>query len=207
MTSRRCVDVVLAEVEDAERRGHAFDEHDVVDAERLFERRLAVELGEHAGDVGAALELDLDAQAAAAVGQVLDVGDVGELALAHEVRDAADDALGADEVGQLGDDRCASRGAGEALDLDLGAHADRAAARLVRLADAVVDDDAAAREVGARACTASSSSMVGLGRRLVSTSSMASHTSRRLCVGMLVAMPTAMPVVPLTSRLGSSAGR
>ena len=32
-------------------------------------------------------------------------------------------------------------------------------------------------------------------------------TSRRLCGGMLVAMPTAMPVEPLTSRFGKRAGR
>ena len=31
-------------------------------------------------------------------------------------------------------------------------------------------------------------------------------TSRRLCGAMLVAMPTAMPVVPLTSRFGNAAG-
>ena len=35
----------------------------------------------------------------------------------------------------------------------------------------------------------------------------ADATSRRLCVGMFVAMPTAMPVEPLTSRFGNRAGR
>jgi hypothetical protein len=35
----------------------------------------------------------------------------------------------------------------------------------------------------------------------------ASVTSRRLCGGMFVAMPTAMPDEPLTSRLGNRAGR
>src|SRR6266480_2042381 len=34
-----------------------------------------------------------------------------------------------------------------------------------------------------------------------------SMTSERLCGGMLVAMPTAMPVPPLTSRLGNAAGK
>ncbi|SKF62496.1 Uncharacterised protein [Mycobacteroides abscessus subsp. abscessus] len=34
----------------------------------------------------------------------------------------------------------------------------------------------------------------------------ASATSRRLWVGMLVAMPTAIPVDPLTSRFGKRAG-
>ncbi len=33
------------------------------------------------------------------------------------------------------------------------------------------------------------------------------ETSRRLCGGMLVAMPTAMPTDPLTSRFGKRAGR
>ena len=32
-------------------------------------------------------------------------------------------------------------------------------------------------------------------------------TSRRLCGGMLVAMPTAMPAEPFTSRFGNRAGR
>ena len=55
--------------------------------------------------------------------------------------------------------------------------------------------------------TSSNWSMVGLGRRLVITSLMASATSRRLWGAMLVAMPTAIPVVPFTSRLGSRPGR
>ena len=36
---------------------------------------------------------------------------------------------------------------------------------------------------------------------------MASHSSRRLWGGMLVAMPTAMPEAPLESRKGSRVGR
>ncbi len=39
-----------------------------------------------------------------------------------------------------------------------------------------------------------------------STHCAASLTSRRLWVGMFVAMPTAMPVDPLTSRFGKRAG-
>jgi len=35
----------------------------------------------------------------------------------------------------------------------------------------------------------------------------ASHTSRRLCGGMFVAMPTAMPFAPLMMRFGTRAGR
>ena len=55
--------------------------------------------------------------------------------------------------------------------------------------------------------TAISSSTVGFGRRLVITTRIASATSARLWAGMFVAMPTAMPEVPLTSRLGRRAGR
>ena len=49
------------------------------------------------------------------------------------------------------------------------------------------------------------SSMVAPGVRIRCT--VASITSPRLCGGMLVAMPTAMPFVPLTSRFGTRAGR
>jgi hypothetical protein len=38
------------------------------------------------------------------------------------------------------------------------------------------------------------------------SSIVASMTSERLCGGMLVAMPTAMPAEPLTSRFGKRAG-
>jgi hypothetical protein len=43
--------------------------------------------------------------------------------------------------------------------------------------------------------------------RIVDQRQQASITSPRLCGGMLVAMPTAMPPAPLTSRLGKRAGR
>ena len=39
------------------------------------------------------------------------------------------------------------------------------------------------------------------------SASRASHTSRRLCGGMLVAMPTAMPADPLMRRFGILLGR
>ena len=54
--------------------------------------------------------------------------------------------------------------------------------------------------------TSISSSVVGRGRRLVITSSMARAAWARLWGAMLVAIPTAMPAVPLTSRLGRAAG-
>ena len=51
-------------------------------------------------------------------------------------------------------------------------------------------------------CINSSGVASGLSTRWSS----ASHTSRRLCGGMFVAMPTAMPDAPLTSRFGTRAG-
>jgi hypothetical protein len=52
--------------------------------------------------------------------------------------------------------------------------------------------------------TSSSSASVTSGSSMISI--MPSIISRRLWGGMLVAMPTAMPVDPLTSRLGRRAG-
>ena len=54
--------------------------------------------------------------------------------------------------------------------------------------------------------TAISSSVVGLGRRFFITRATAAWTSARLWVGMLVAMPTAIPVVPFSNRLGRRPG-
>ena len=96
------------------------------------------------------------------------------------------------------------------LDLDDRAHRDRAAAGAVGVLDAVgADDQALGREV--RSLDALEQRLEQL---LVATPSGWSRchctpdaTSRRLCGGMLVAMPTAMPPEPLTSRLGNRAGQ
>ena len=87
-----------------ERARLAVDEGDVVDAEGVLQRRLAVELLEDRLGVEAVLDLDDQAQAVLAVGEVLDVGDALELLGLHELLDLLDDLLGADAVGQLGDD-------------------------------------------------------------------------------------------------------
>jgi hypothetical protein len=50
-----------------------------------------------------------------------------------------------------------------------------------------------------------SSGIVIAGRSMSDTQ--ASITSERLCGGMFVAMPTAMPEDPLTSRLGTRVGK
>ena len=84
------------------------------------------------------------------VGEILEVGDLGEHAVLDELGDLRDHAVVAallHRVGQLGDD---DRGAAAAqlLDVRAGAHDDAAAARAVCLADAVAaEDDPGGREV------------------------------------------------------------
>ena len=100
--------------------------------------------------------------------------------------------------------------AGVLLDLDDRAHGDRAAAGAVRVLDAVAADD--------QAPVGKSGPLIALEQRLEqllvrrlrvlqATTARRTATSRRLCGGMLVAMPTAMPAEPLTSRFGNRPGR
>ena len=86
------------------------------------------------------------------------------------------------------------------------AHAHTAAAGLVGVADPLAaEDDAAGREVGALDVLHQPSTSIV---RVVDVGDDARRsTSRRLCGGMFVAMPTAMPDEPLTSRFGKRAGR
>jgi hypothetical protein len=89
----------------------------------------------------------------------------------------------------------------DVLEVALGPHHHLAAAGAVALAHAVdAVDDAGGGEVGRRHDLHQL-----VDRRLghFSRCRQASTTSLRLCGGMLVAMPTAMPALPLTSRLGS----
>ena len=85
-----------------------------------------------------------------------------------------------------------------------GADLDRAAAGGVGVADPLAAHDPAAREVGALDVL-HQARQVDL--RVVDVGLTAADTSRRLCGGMLVAIPTAIPEAPLTSRFGNRAGR
>ena len=111
---------------------------------------------------------------------------------------------GPTRVGQLGD-HDAGLARVELLDLDRRAGAEDAAAGLVRLPDAVeADDVAAGRQVGARDVL---HQLLGLASGCLSRYRAAAMTSVRLCGAMFVAIPTAIPAVPLTSRFGMPAGR
>ena len=161
----------------------------------------AVELVEH--DVGHRVALQLDHDAiAVAVGLVAQVGDALDLLLAHQFGDALDHRRLVHLIGNLGDDDRLAVLA-QLLDLDLAAHDDRAAAGVVGGADAgAAEDDAAGREIRARHDL---DQLVDARAPGSSISAMqASITSPRLCGGMLVAMPTAMPPAPLTRRFGKA---
>ena len=131
--------------------------------------------------------------------------DVGQHLLVHQVGDALDQRRAVHVVGNLGDDDLLAI-ALQFLDAGLAAHLHAAAAGLEILLDA--RDAAESR---------SRSGNPGLSRYFISSSSvmsgssicaqMPSITSPRLCGGMFVAMPTAMPVPPLTSRFGNAAGK
>ena len=86
------LDVDAEQFLEAERARLAVDQGDVVDAERLFHRREPVQLGEDRLGVEAGPDLDDQVQAAVAVGQVLEIGDAGDLLRLDEV-DPGDDLL------------------------------------------------------------------------------------------------------------------
>ena len=142
-------EVDLEHLLEPERARLAVDERDGVDAERVLHRGLLVELLEQGLGVEAVLDLDDEPQALLAVGEVLDVGDALQLLGLHERLDPLDDLLRPDAVGQLGHhDALAARG--DVLDPGGRPHAERAAAGLVGVADAVEADDlAAGGQVGA----------------------------------------------------------
>ena len=100
------LDVVVDDRAQRKRARHVVHERHRVDAERRLHRGVLVELVQHHLRDHAALELDHDPHALA-VRLVPQVGDLGDLLLAHEVGDLADQAAVAallDHEGQLGDD-------------------------------------------------------------------------------------------------------
>ncbi len=154
-----------------------------------------------------ALQLDLDPHARL-VGVVGEVGDLGEHLVVDEIGDLLDHAVVAallHAVGELGDDdRAACRRAAPRCG---PARASRSRPRPVRYASRIplaADDDRAGREVRALDVL---HQLVDVGRRgRRSARRSRRSTSPRLCGGMFVAIPTAIPAEPLTSRFGNRAG-
>ena len=200
------VDVVVDHLEQAEGARHVVDQRHHVDAEAGLHRGLLVEVVEHdLGRLTAALQLDHQPHPGA-VGLVAQVGDPLHLLVAHEVGDLRDQAVFAallDHERQLGDDDRVLA-ALERLDVGAGAHLDRATAGGVGVADPLHAHDPAAGEVGALDVLHQPRQVDA---RIVDVGVDRAETSRRLCGGMLVAIPTAIPEEPLTSRFGKRAGR
>ncbi len=90
---------------------------------------------------------DLDPKSGGPVGQVLEVVDADKAPGLIEFLELGDDPFGTDEVGKFRDDDRLPVAA-DRFDLGPGPDSEAAAAGLVGLTDAVVDDDAATREVG-----------------------------------------------------------
>jgi hypothetical protein len=113
----------------------AVDQRDHVDAERVLQLGLLVEVVEH--DLGhlAALELDHDAHARL-VGLVLDVADALQLLLVHQLGHPLEQVLLVHLVGDLVDDDRLALALVDVLEVALRAHHDPAAAGAVALAHA-----------------------------------------------------------------------
>ena len=127
---------------------HAVDERQHDDAEADLQLGVLVELVQHHLRDGVALELDDDVDAVA-VSAVVDVADLGQLLVAHQLAELLEQAVAVDLVGDLADDD----GALAVLTLlhrAFGADGQRAATGLVGVEDAFfAHDDAAGREVRA----------------------------------------------------------
>ncbi len=124
------------------------DERDVIDAERILERRQTVQVLQHRLRVEAGLDADDEPQAVLAIAEVGDVGDARELLRLHGILDLLDHPLGPHEIRKLGDhDARAARA--ERFDRRLRPGAEESAAVRVGVLDAVEpDDDPAGREIG-----------------------------------------------------------
>ena len=191
------------ELVDRQRARHAVDQREHVGAEVGLQLGVLEQVVQHHAGDRVALEHDDQPLAGAPRGVVADVGDALHLAGVGELGDLQREVVGVDHVGQLGDGQ-----AGAALvvlvDLDHRALGDRAPAGAVGLLDPLAaHDQGAVGEVGTldpldQGVLELLAGGVGVLERPLAPSA----TSRRLCGGMLVAIPTAMPAEPLTSRLG-----
>ena len=141
---------------------------------------------------------------AVAIALIADVGDPFDFLVVDQLGDVLDQALFVYLVGQFGNNDILAILAA-LLDGRLGAHLKRASARFVRLLDSITPVNVARRRKIRSGTIFITCFRVASG---FSTSRIAASTiSRRLCGGILVAMPTAMPELPLISKLGTRVGR
>ena len=140
-------DPVAHEPVQAQGARHPVDQGEHVGREVVLELGALVEVVEdHLGD-GVALEDDDQSLTGAPGGLVTDVGDAGDLAVAHELGDLVGQVVGVDLVGQLSDDEALA--ALDLLDVDHGPLGDGSAAGTVGVLDAPpAQDRGAGGEVG-----------------------------------------------------------
>ena len=178
-----------------QRTRHAIDQRQHVRTEGLLQLRMLVQVVEHHLRHRVALEHQHQALAGAAGGLVAHVRDALDLAVAHGLADRRGQTVGVDLVRQFGDHQ--AHATLDLLGVDYGAHRDQAATGTVCLFDALVAEDGrAGGEVGA----------LDAGDQRVQQFLTAGVGVVERPVHMLVAMPTAMPEEPLTSRFGKRAG-
>ena len=201
--------VVPDELGQVQRARHAVDQREHVGAERLLQLGVLVEVVQHDLRHGVALEHEDQAQTGTAARLVADVGDSGELALADQLGAALGQVVGVHLVRQLGHDQAACaracpprRRPPRASGSSRGRCGRRPRSRRCRRSGRRSGSPGPSRSGSARRAW-SASSASGWSRHHCT----AAAISRRLCGGIFVAMPTAMPSEPLTSRFGNRAGR
>ena len=174
-----------------------------VDAEHVLQLGMLVEVVQHHLGHLAALQVDHHAHAVL-VRLVAQPGDALDLLVLDQLGDLFQQPRLVHLVRQLGNHDLLPALAVVALDMTAGTDVDATAPGPVGLVNAAYTiDDAGGREIRPRhmlhqAATSISGFSISARQALM--------ISPRLCGGILVAMPTAMPAEPLTSRFGTRVG-
>ena len=198
------IDEELDAIDQAEFARLSVDDGQHDDAEADLKLGVLVEVVEHHLGLFAALELEDDAHAVA-VALVAYIADAFDLLFVDQRRRSLDEARLIHLVGNFGDDDLLAV-LGQLLDGSARAQFQLAATRHVGLQDALPsENEAAGGEIGTlhELHDLAPARRVGCWIKWM----VALMTSVRLCGGKFVAMPTAMPLLPLTSRFGTRVGR
>ena len=184
--------------------GLAVDNRHHVDAEAVLHLGVFVQLVQDHVGVLAALQLDHRAHAGL-VRLVANFGNAFDALLAHHLADLHQQGGLVHLVGQFVDDDGLTVALADILEVGAGAHHHAAAAGAVAFLHASQTvDEAGGREVRRGHQFDQAARYPCPGSR--SSARQASTTSVMLCGGILVAIPTAIPEEPFTSRLGKRDG-
>ena len=97
------IQINLKEVFEPQRPRLTIDQGDRVDGEAFLEWGEAIELRQHGGGIETRLNSNHQAQPVVAIGEIGHIADAGELFAVDSVFNLVDDALGTDQIGELGD--------------------------------------------------------------------------------------------------------